>query len=115
MNENRRSYTPEFKEEAVHLAESRGVSATSRDLGINPSLIHAWKRKMKAKGTRAFPGKGNPRDAELAVLHRKLRRAEEENAILKKAVGILTTRPRRDTVLFKIIEDSSACVPCVTS
>ena len=44
--------------------------------------------------TRPFPGKGNPRDEELAKLQRELARVKEENEILKKAVGIFTNRPR---------------------
>lgn len=93
----RRSYTPEFKQEAVRLAEQNGYAQTARDLGVDRSLIRKWKNKLEAateNGQAAFPGKGTPQDAELAKLRRELRRAQEENEILKKAVGIFTNRPR---------------------
>lgn len=93
----RRSYTKEFKEEAVRLAQQNGYTQTGRDLGVDRSLIRKWKNKLDAaeeNGTRAFPGRGNPQDEELARLRRELKRVEEENAILKKAVGIFSTRPR---------------------
>lgn len=91
----RKSYTPEFKREAVRLADERGNrSAVARELGIHTSMIRRWKEQLKENGKRAFPGKGNPRDEEMAKLHRELKRVKEENAILKKAVGIFTAHPR---------------------
>lgn len=93
----RRTYTREFKEEAVRLAEERGYTQAGRDLGVDRSLIRKWKNKLAGEaenGQRAFPGKGNPRDEELVRLRRELRRAQEEVEILKKAVGIFTSRPR---------------------
>lgn len=81
----RKSYTPEFKREAVRLADERGNrSAVARELGIRTSMIRRWKEQLKENGKRAFPGKGNPRDEEMAKLHRELKRAKEENAILKR-------------------------------
>ena len=91
----RRSYTAEFKREAVRLAEERGnMSATARELGLHASLVRKWRDQMENMDERAFPGKGRPADEELARLHRRLRRVEEENAILKKAVGIFSSRPK---------------------
>ena len=92
---SRREYTAEFKREAVRLAEQRSnISALSRELDIHPSMIRRWKQQLQDNGEQAFPGKGNPHDEELARLRRELKRVEEENAILKKAVGIFSTRPR---------------------
>lgn len=90
----RRSYTAEFKKEAVLLAERRGFTQTARDLGVDRSLIRKWKNHLEEDGKRPFPGKGNPRDEEVARLQRELKRLEEENAILKKAVGIFSKSPR---------------------
>lgn len=94
MKTTRRTYSAEFKEEAVRLAETRGFTEAARDLGVDRSLIRKWKKGIANNGERPFPGKGNPRDEELADVRRKLRQVEEENAILKKAVGIFTSRPR---------------------
>jgi transposase len=91
----RREYTAEFKREAVRLAEERGnKSAVARELDIHLSMLRRWKHELQDNGERAFPGKGNPQDEELARLRRELKRVEEENAILKKAVGIFSSRPR---------------------
>jgi len=90
----RNSFTPEFKREAVRLAEERGnKSAVARELGIHRNLLTTWKEQLENEGELAFPGKGKAADTELAQLQRRLRRVEEENAILKKAVGIFSTRP----------------------
>ena len=99
--EPRRSFTEEFKREAVRLATERGnVSAVARDLGIHESVLNRWKRRLQQEteqrpgpDTRTFPGNGNPRDQEMAQLQRENARLKEENAILKKAVGIFTSRP----------------------
>ncbi len=50
----RRSFTEEFKREAVRLAIERGnVSAVARDLGINESVLNRWKRKVQQEGSGA--------------------------------------------------------------
>ena len=89
----RKSYTKEFKEQAVRLAQNNGFAQTGRDLGVHPSLIRTWKNRIAENGARAFPGKGNPRDEELAQVTRENARLREEVAILKKAVGIFSSRP----------------------
>ncbi len=91
----RKEYTPEFKREAVELAKkSHNKSALARELGIHASMLRRWRLELEAEGGRAFPGKGQPRDEEMAQLKRELKRLQEENAILKKAVGIFSHRPR---------------------
>jgi transposase len=91
----RKSYTEEFKREAVRLAKERGnLSAAARDLGISDNTLQSWKKQLEQTPENAFPGNGNPRDHENAQLQRELRRLKEENEILKKAVGIFTARPQ---------------------
>ena len=91
----RKSYTEEFKREAVRLSESRGnLCAVARDLGISQSLLSKWKLRLTTKPERPFPGKGNPQDPDLTQALREVARLKEENEILKKAVGIFTNRPR---------------------
>lgn len=87
----RRTFTEEFKRDAVRLAEERGnVLQTARELGIGHSMLQRWKQRLQEEGSRPFPGHGNPRDQELAQLQRENRRLKEENEVLKKAVGIFT-------------------------
>ena len=88
----RRSFTREFKTEAVRAAERNGnVARTARDLGITPNVLYRWKRELAGDGPRAFPGNGSPRDEELARLQRENKRLQQENEILKKAVGIVSS------------------------
>ncbi len=92
----KRSFSEEFKREAVRLAEERGnVQETARELGVHPTILHRWKRRLSTVAERevAFPGRGRPKDPELARLKKELARVKEENEILKKAVGIFTARP----------------------
>ena len=91
MSTVRKSYTAEFKREAVRLAKERGnIAAAARDLGVSDTSLENWKRELEQKPESAFPGNGNPRDKETAQLQRELKRLQEENEILKKAVGIFT-------------------------
>jgi transposase len=91
----RKSFTEEFKREAVRLAKERGnISAAARDLGISDNTLQSWKKQLEQTPENAFPGNGNPRDPETAQLQRELRRLKEENEILKKAVGIFIVRPQ---------------------
>ncbi len=91
----RKTYAEEFKREAVQLAKERGnITQTALDLGITSNSLHEWKKQLETTPDNPFPGNGNPRDTELAALQREIARLKEENEILKKAVGIFTTRPR---------------------
>jgi len=91
----RNSYTPQFKQEAVRLAEERGnKSAVARELGIHRNMIDRWKEELETAADQAFPGNGNAADSELDQLQRRFREVVEENAILKKAVGIFSNRPQ---------------------
>jgi transposase len=101
----KRVFTEEFKREAVRLVNERGnICAVARDLGVHESILGRWKRAVQkesqpspapveSRSLPAFPGKGNPRDEEMVQLQRENRRLKEENEILKKAVGIFTSRP----------------------
>ena len=54
MSRTRCSFTPEYKREAIRLADDLGnASQAARDLGINAKLIHRWRRKLRDDGVRA--------------------------------------------------------------
>ncbi len=92
MSDNRRVYTEEFKRDAVRLAQERGnLRATAIDLGVSETVLSRWKSALTQSAENPFPGSGNPKDPELARLERENARLCEENAILKKAVGIFST------------------------
>ena len=95
MSTTRKTYTEEFKCEAVRLAHERGnLVQTARDLGLCATVLQRGKKRLDASPERPFPGKGNAKDPELAALKRENARLREENDILKAACGILTNRPQ---------------------
>ena len=78
----RRTYTPEFRAEAVALVVEGGVSQSqvARDLGIAQSLLSKWVQKAKVA---ALPG------ALTAAEREELRRLRRENNILRQERDIL--------------------------
>lgn len=95
--DNRRVFTDEFKREALRLAAERGnIAATARDLGVSQTCLQRWKQRLAQIPIDeiAFPGHGSSKNPEMTQLQRENSRLKEEIEILKKAMGILTTRPR---------------------
>ena len=92
----RRRFSDEFKREAVELASTPGVTQAqiARDLGIGAGLLGRWIHALRKSGTRAFPGKGNARDEELATLRRELARVKKERDFLRDA-AVLFAKDRR--------------------
>ena len=94
----RRIYDAEFKANAVRLTQigDRPVSAIAKELGIEVNVLYRWRREAAAsgRGRQAFPGRGNNRDEELMRLQRKLRQAEMERDILKKAMTLFVPASR---------------------
>ena len=94
--EKRRSYTPEFKYEAVRLIteEGRGVAEIARNLGINATMLGRWKREAEEED--AFPGKGRmkPMEDELRQLRRENLQLKMDREILKKATAFFATESK---------------------
>ena len=98
MGKKRRSFTKEFKIEAVRLIveEGRRISELSRELGVGENLLSRWKKKSEGGKIDPFPGKGrlSPEDDELRRLRRENERLRMERDILKKAVAIFSEEPQ---------------------
>lgn len=94
MANQRRKFTPEFKQEIIKLITEQGkpVGQVARDIEVNESVVRRWVKTYTDEGIKGFPGNGRlkPEDAELRALHKELVDLREENAILKKAVAIFT-------------------------
>ena len=43
----RRRYSPEFKTEALGLAEQVGVSSAAKQLGLHDSQLYSWRKKER--------------------------------------------------------------------
>ena len=97
----RRSFTDEFKREAVSLLalSGRPLTQVARELGIQPSMLRSWRGTTNgtakplagAAGSAAAP---SAEQAEIRRLRRDLERAQMERDILKKAIGIFSGPPR---------------------
>ena len=87
----RRSFSREFKIEAVRLVRERGVSVaqTSRDLGVHENVIRKWVQQFETDPGQAFPGHGTmkPEQAEIERLKREVQKLKAERDILKKAAA----------------------------
>ena len=85
-----RSYSRDFKLEAVRLAEEedRSVKEVAEQLGIHFGLLYQWLKKYRKENEEAFPGRGKvmSKDEELRQLKRDNARLREERDILKKAI-----------------------------
>ena len=91
MTTQRKSYSRQFKIDAVKLVTDRGykISEAARNLEINPNLLRKWKNQLAAENNQAFPGKGHmtPEKEELYRLRKENQRLRMEHEILKKAAA----------------------------
>jgi transposase len=84
----RRSYTREFKIEAVRMTTEGGMSVAqaARDLELNENTLHNWRRQFRQWGAAPNAGKEALSQAEeIQRLRRDLARVREERDFLKKA------------------------------
>ena len=84
--DKRRKYDEAFKAEALRLASgSRSTQAAARQLGISPKLPGRW---QQAQLVAEVGSEEVARDPEVRALRARLKRAEQELDILKKALVI---------------------------
>jgi transposase len=109
MAKTRRTYTPEFKAEAVKLVTEQGrcFAEAAAHLGITENLLRKGKQNRDAEGDHAFPGKGN-----LPALQEELRRLHAENKrlqILKKATVFFAKESLGNIALSRNIATRGDC------
>lgn len=94
MSKPRKTYSREFKLEALRLLETSGKTARQleRELGVGASCLSRWKWEERQEGEQAFPGQGRlPEEQErIRQLERELEAVRQERDILKKAVAIFS-------------------------
>lgn len=94
MQKKTKTYTKEFRLEAVQLVQASGKSQAqiARDLGVADSTLSHWCKQMTEHGSDAFPGKGHqtPQEEEIRHLKRELEVVRQERDVLKKAIGIFS-------------------------
>ena len=95
MAKTRRSFSREFKVEAVKLVTEKGqsIAEAARSLGIHENQLRTWKKDLEkeSKGEQqAFPGHGNrpALEDEIHRLKAENRRLQMERDLLKKATAL---------------------------
>ena len=87
----RRTFSSEFKREAVRLVKERGVAITqaARDLDLHENVLRKWVKDWVADPQHAFPGQGQmkPEQAEIDRLKKENAKLRMERDILKKAAA----------------------------
>ena len=88
MQKTQRTFTREFKVEAVKLLQSsqKPLAQVARDLGIADRTLHHWHKLFFEQGEHAFPGSGHqlPQEEEIRRLKRENELLRQEHDILKK-------------------------------
>src|SRR5690348_6084756 len=91
MPKQQKTYTREFKLEAVRLVKSSGkpMSHIARDLGVSDSAQYHWCKQLADQGEQAFPGSGHQtaEQEEIRRLKRELEVTRQERASLQKVIS----------------------------
>ena len=94
MQKTQRTFTKEFKLEAVQLVKTsnKPLAQIARDLGIADSTLHHWRQLFAEHGEQDFPGSGHQtaQEEEIRRLKREVEILRQERDILKKALGIFS-------------------------
>jgi len=94
-----KTYTEEFKRDAVRLVETSGKPKTqvARDLGVSESALYRWIKAYGSDQSQAPTTNGQSvkeMEAELKRLRRENEVLRQERDILKKAIGICSQERR---------------------
>lgn len=95
--QTKRHYDEDYKRQAVALTlqEGRKVNDVAAELGVNLTMLYAWRRQyapQPARGTGARQSL-EEKDAEIARLRAELVRMQQREVVLKKSLGILSETP----------------------
>ena len=96
MARARRSFSPEFKAEAVKLVveSSRPIAQVARELDIGEGTLGYWVNAYRREHVDSEPGLGVSERARLAELERVNQELRMENEFLKKAAAYFAQNPR---------------------
>ena len=93
MTKKRRSFSPEFKQEAASLILDQGYSFTQActSLGMGESALRRWVQQLAEERKGVTPkGKAlTPEQRRIQELEARCKRLEQEKDILKKATALL--------------------------
>jgi transposase len=92
-------YDPNFKRSAVDLLLSSGrpLKQIARELGVEPSTLRGWKKKLAAAAPVNAVRTPAELEAENRALRQELSRVKTQRDILKKTLGILSIPEGNDS------------------
>lgn len=93
MSKQRRTFSPEFKQQAACLVLDQGYShvEASRSIGVGESLMRRWVQQLQLERQAVTPqGKAiMPDQQRIQELEARIERLDREKSILKKATALL--------------------------
>ncbi|QRB09180.1 IS3-like element IS3 family transposase [Escherichia coli] len=95
----RKQHSPEFRSEALKLAERIGVTAAASELSLYESQLYNWRSKQQNQQTSSE--RELEMSTEIARLKRQLAERDEELAILPKGRDILREAPEMKYVFIE--------------
>ena len=96
MSKNRRSFTPEFKEEAAKLVVESGrpVESVAREVGVNEQTLRNWVNDYRIKHAADEPPLTVTERARLRELEKEVRELRLEKEFLGKAAAFFASEYR---------------------
>ena len=87
-----KSYSKEFKIEAIARSKVNGKRKTCEELGIAPSSLYRWSHEFSEQAPKSTANKPSYQDleAEVKKLKKELGYVEEINRVLKKSTAIFS-------------------------
>jgi transposase len=86
----RKQHTPEFRQEALKLAERIGVAAAACELSLHESQLYNWRSKQQNQLSSSE--REQEMSAEIARLNSQLAEQDEEQPIFQKAATYFVKR-----------------------
>jgi transposase len=78
--------------------ERTNISDLAKELGVTAPQLYKWRKEFQEFGEGSFPKKGNlkltPKQEKIHKLEKRLKDAELERDILKKAIDIFSKNSR---------------------
>ena len=96
MSKQRRSFTPEYKEQVARMVveESRAIPSTAREIGVNEQTLRNWVNDYRTSHAGDEPPLTISERARLRELEKEVRELRLEKEFLGKAAAFFASKYR---------------------
>ena len=96
MSRQRRSFTPEYKEQLARMVveESRAIASTAKEIGVNEQTLRNWVNGYRAAHAGEEPALTISERARLRELEKEVRELRLEKEFLGKAAAFFASEYR---------------------